>query len=133
MYWLAPSTTMASETSRSSWRAVYQTQPHVAGGEPRGVQRGTDATVLPGGGNLADAQEAVFYSPGIAVTKLEVVNPTQVKLTLKVAPDCRLGEHGIRVRTATGVTELRTLWVGALPIVDEKEPTATSPPRKRSR
>jgi len=90
--------------------------------QPRGAQRGTDATFVLGGNNLADAQEVAFYSPGIAVTKLEVVNNTQVKAAVKIAPDCRLGEHALRVRTATGVTELRTVWVGALPIVDEKEP-----------
>jgi hypothetical protein len=67
-------------------------------------------------------QEVVFYSPGLTVTKLEVVNAGQVKATVKIAPDARLGEHALRVRTATGVTELRTLWVGALPVVDEKEP-----------
>ena len=39
-------------------------------------------------------------------------------------PDCRLGEHAVRVRTATGISELRTFWVGALPVVDEKEPNS---------
>ena len=39
-------------------------------------------------------------------------------------PDCRLGEHAFRVRTATGICELRTFWVGALPVVDEKEPNS---------
>ena len=53
-----------------------------------------------------------------------MVNAGQVKATVKVAADARLGEHALRVRTATGVTELRTLWVGALPIVDEKEPNS---------
>jgi len=96
--------------------------PSLGSIQPRGAQRGTDATFVLGGNNLADAQEVAFYSPGIAVTKLEVVNNTQVKAAVKIAPDCRLGEHALRVRTATGVTELRTVWVGALPIVDEKEP-----------
>jgi len=113
---LALFTTLALSTS------VFAASPSLGIVQPRGVQRGTDATVVLSGGNLADAQEAVFYSPGFAVTKLEVVNATQVKLSLKIAPDTRLGEHGLRVRTATGVTDLRTVWVGALPIVDEKEP-----------
>ncbi len=104
--------------------SVFAASPSLGSIQPRGVQRGTDATVVLSGGNLADAQEAIFYSPGLTVTKLEVVNGNQVKLALKIAPDTRLGEHGLRVRTATGVTELRTLWIGALPIVDEKEPNS---------
>src|SRR5262249_4811461 len=40
------------------------------------------------------------------------------------APDCRLGEYAFRVRTATGVSDLRTFWVGALPVVDEQEPNS---------
>ena len=98
--------------------------PSLGSVQPRGAQRGTDATFVLGGGNLADAQEVVFYSPGLTVTKLEVVNAGQVKVAVKIAADARLGEHALRVRTATGLTELRTLWVGALPVVDEKEPNS---------
>ncbi len=90
--------------------------------QPRGAQRGTDAVLTLSGGNLADAKEVVFYSPGLTVSKLEVVNNNQVKATVKIAPDCLLGEHALRLRTATGITELRTFWVGALPVVAEKEP-----------
>lgn len=98
--------------------------PSLGSVQPRGVQRGTDAVLTLGGGNLADAQEVIFYSPGFTVAKLESVNGTQLKATVKIAPDTRLGEHAVRVRTATGVTELRTLWVGALPTVEEKEPNS---------
>jgi hypothetical protein len=90
--------------------------------QPRGFQRGTEATFILGGARLADAKEVLFYSPGFTVTKLEVVNPTQVKATVKIAPDTALGEHFLRIRTATGLTEMRTFWVGALPVVEEKEP-----------
>src|SRR5207244_8260197 len=41
-----------------------------------------------------------------------------------IAADCRLGEHAMRVRTATGLSELRTFYVGALPNVEEKEPNS---------
>ena len=39
-------------------------------------------------------------------------------MPVKIAADCRLGEHAFRLRTATGLSELRTFWVGALPVVD---------------
>ncbi|HEV3238232.1 MAG TPA: hypothetical protein VGZ25_14675, partial [Gemmataceae bacterium] len=69
---------------------------------PRGAQRGTDAVFLFNGARLTDAKEILLYYPGVTVTKLEVVNDTQVKATVKIAADCRLGEHVARVRTAGG-------------------------------
>jgi len=41
---------------------------------------------------------------------------------VKLAPDCPLGEHHLRLRTATGYSELRTFFVGPYPVVEEKEP-----------
>ena len=96
--------------------------PSLGAIQPRGAQRGTEAVVTFAGARLADAQEVLVYYPGVAVKKLEVVNDTQLKVTFAIAPDCRLGEHAFRVRTATGVSDLRSFWVGALPVVDEVEP-----------
>jgi hypothetical protein len=71
----------------------------------------------------------LFYSPGFTVSKLEVINDNQVKATVQIAADCQLGEHAMRVRTASGISELRTFYVGALPSLEEKEPNSefTSP------
>jgi hypothetical protein len=91
---------------------------------PRGAQRGTDAVVVFGGQNLNDAPEVMAYYPGITVTKTEVLSRDALRVTMKIAPDCRLGEHGFRVRTSSGVSDFRTFWVGALPVVDEKEPNS---------
>lgn len=98
--------------------------PSLGAIQPRGAQRGTEAVLTFTGARLADAQEVLVYYPGIRVTKLEVVNDGTLKVTVAIAPDCRLGEHAFRVRTATGVSDLRTFWVGALPVVDEKEPNS---------
>ncbi len=98
--------------------------PSLGGISPRGGQRGAEATVLFNGARLTDAKEILFYTPGFTVTKLEVVNDGQVKVTVQIAPDCRLGEHAMRVRTASGISELRTFYVGALPTVEEKEPNS---------
>jgi hypothetical protein len=92
--------------------------------QPRGAQRGTEAVLTFQGARLADAQEILVYYPGITVKKLEAVNDGTLKVTAVVAPDCRLGEHAFRVRTATGVSELRTFWVGAMPVVEEVEPNS---------
>ncbi|MEA2707931.1 MAG: hypothetical protein QOF78_532, partial [Phycisphaerales bacterium] len=91
---------------------------------PRGGQRGTEISIILAGDRLADAQELFFYKPGITVKKLELVDPKQVKIQLAIAPDAPIGEHPLRLRTATGVSELRTFWVGALPVVAEAEPNS---------
>jgi hypothetical protein len=88
---------------------------------PRGGQRGTEVVLGFGGTRLADAQELMCYSPGFQVVKLESKDDL-VKATIKIAADCKLGEHAFRVRTASGVSDLKTFWVGALPVVQEVEP-----------
>src|SRR5579864_641713 len=95
---------------------------------PRGIQRGTTGVLTFHGGQLADAKEILFFSPGFQVTKLEP-SAGSVKATIKVAADCRLGEHVAHVRTASGLTEYRTFYVGPFPAIEEKEPNTefTSP------
>ncbi|HHM12731.1 MAG TPA: peptidase, partial [Planctomycetaceae bacterium] len=91
---------------------------------PTGFQRGTTVEATFAGARLEDAQELLFYEPGITVKKITPVNANQIKATLEVAPSCRLGIHAVRVRTATGISNLRTFTVGALPVVEEKEPNS---------
>ncbi|HEY3968155.1 MAG TPA: PPC domain-containing protein, partial [Planctomycetaceae bacterium] len=98
--------------------------PSLGGLSPRGAQRGTEIEVVLSGGQLNDAQEILFYEPGIEVAKLEIVNPTTVKAVFKIAPECMLGSHRLRVRTATGISDLRPFFVGALPEIVEQEPNS---------
>jgi hypothetical protein len=103
---------------------VDAASPSLGGITPRGGQRGTEMPLFFNGARLSDAKEILAYSTGFSVTKLEIVNDNQVKATVKIAADCRIGEHALRVRTATGLSELRTFYVGALPNIDEKEPNS---------
>jgi hypothetical protein len=102
----------------------FAASPSLGGIAPRGGQRGTEIVLTFNGARLGDTQEVLLYSPGFAVSKVEVVNDNQIKAVVKIAPDCRLGEHAFRLRTATGISELRTFWVGALPTIAEKEPNS---------
>lgn len=106
--------------------------PVLGGIAPRGGQRGTEVVLTFSGARLDDAKEVMFYTPGFSVKKLEVVNASQVKATVQVAADCKLGEHAARVRTSSGISELRTFWVGALPVVQEKEPNSDFAAPRRS-
>ncbi|MCC6491996.1 MAG: PPC domain-containing protein [Pirellulales bacterium] len=91
--------------------------------QPQGGQRGTEVAVTLIGGRIGqDPQEVMFYDPGISVKGIERIDDNQMKVVLAIAADCQPGIHGLRVRTATGVTNLRTFHVGTLPEIVEKEP-----------
>ena len=47
-----------------------------------------------------------------------------VVATVKVLDNCRLGEHVAQVRTATGVSEYRTFYIGPYGPTEEKEPNS---------
>jgi hypothetical protein len=105
-------------------RSAHAAAPSLGSISPYGAQRGTEAEITFNGERLDDAQEIFVYYPGIEVKKLEVVNDKSVKTTLAIAPDCRPGIHAFRVRTASGISNLRTFMVGTLPEVAEVEPNS---------
>jgi hypothetical protein len=91
--------------------------------QPQGGQRGTEVAVTLIGGRIGqDPQQVLFYDPGIELKAIERIDDNQAKATFAIAPDCQPGIHGIRVRTATGLTNLRTFHVGTLPELSEQEP-----------
>ena len=118
---------------------------------PGGIQRGTVGEMIFEGERLHDALEILFYDPGFEVLKIEPIkdyvmpeNETYkgdalkkrneiefqaVRATIRVADDCRLGEHLAHMRTAGGVSEYRTFFVEAMPGIHEEEPNneLTSP------
>src|SRR5262245_42308568 len=100
---------------------AYAVAPRLTNILPPGGQRGTEVEVRFTGQRLDDTKEVVFYTPGISVVSLEA-GTNRLKATLKIAADCRLGEHSMRLRTATGVSEVRTFWVSALTNLAEAEP-----------
>lgn len=96
--------------------------PAIGAIRPVGGQRGTELDVTLSGARLGDAQEILWYQPGIQTLALAKVDDNTVKATLRIAPDARLGLYDLRLRTATGLSELRTFSVGAFPEVQEVEP-----------
>ena len=96
--------------------------PGFGGIAPYGAQRGKEIEVTLNGTRLTDAQEVLLYYPGITVTQFAVASDTQVKAKFNIAADFRLGIHALRIRTASGISDLRQVSVGALPDVAEKEP-----------
>lgn len=89
---------------------------------PPGVQRGHEHVLTFTGARLKDVEEVLLYEAGVTVKKVEAVDPKNVRVTIEVARDCRLGEHIAQLRTRSGISDYRSFFVGALPRVDEKEP-----------
>ena len=56
------------------------------------------------------------------VEKIVEATDKQVRVSLQIAADCPLGEHALRLRTASGISALRLFYVGPFPAVEEKEP-----------
>jgi len=108
---LGVSTTLATAAS-----------PSLGAIRPVGAQRGTEVEVTLSGARLGDAKEIFYYQPGITTVSLARVDDNTVKAKLKIAADAPLGLHDLRVRTASGISELRTFSVGALKEVSEVEP-----------
>ena len=96
--------------------------PVIRGMKPVGGQRGTEVVVTLTGQRLGDAKEILFYQPGIRVMKIEAGKDDQVKATLQISQDTPPGLYDFRLRTATGITALRTFSVGVLDEVNEAEP-----------
>ncbi|PQO27060.1 PPC domain-containing protein [Blastopirellula marina] len=102
--------------------AASAAEPNLQRLDPPGFQRGTEIEVVLRGDRIADAEEVMFYEPGVTMKSLEKVDAKQAKVVLNVAPDCRLGQHALRLRTASGISDVNLFYVGALPEVNEKEP-----------
>lgn len=102
-------------------RPSLANSPQLSSTEPAGAQRGTELEVAFHGERLNDAREILWYSPGVEVLSLEI--PTNqaavVKARLKLKPDCQLGEHSLRIRCDSGLSDLRTFWVSAMPSVKD--------------
>ena len=93
---------------------------------PRGGQQGSTVEIVLTGQRLNDIHQILFYTPGFTVEKLagDEKNVNRATATVKIAPDCALGEHSLRVATRTGLSTLATFWVGPYETVLEVEPNS---------
>jgi hypothetical protein len=110
---------LVSLLAMSVARAVSPSFTAVA---PAGGKRGSQLEVTLRGDRLSDAQEIFVYRPGITVERIVEATDKQVRAVLQIAEDCPLGEHFLRIRTASGISALRLFYVGPFAAVEEKEP-----------
>ncbi len=109
--------------------------PRLARVVPPGGQRGTTVEVMLQGRYLDKPEEVFVYEPGITVESIESVegnvefrgyrgrveSGSGVRVKLKIADDCPLGVHGLRLRTAAGISEYQRFSVGPFATIEEDE------------
>lgn len=109
--------------------AVFTVAPAALAGSPRlthvypaGGQRGAEIEFACSGGNLADARELLFDTPGFKVVELKAPDEKEKRLRVKVAiaAEVSLGEHSFRVVTNSGVSDVRLFYVSPFPMVEEQ-------------
>lgn len=102
-------------------------EPYIDQLTPQGVRRGDAAAVVKITGPRVGEEplEVLFDEPGVSVSALKAIDGGTVEATLAIAPDSELGRKPLRLRTATGLSNLVTLHVGALEHLDEAEPNNT--------
>ncbi|HVV01744.1 MAG TPA: hypothetical protein VHH88_10315, partial [Verrucomicrobiae bacterium] len=110
----------------ASVAGLHATDPSLRSILPLGGKAGSDVEVSFGGDRLEDTQEILSYEPGLDVVRLNLVTNKVVKAEIRIAPDCPPGEHHLRLRTATGLSDLRTFFVGPVPVLHEIEPNNTT-------
>ena len=98
-----------------------RTAPRIQALEPPGGQRGTEVVVAVTGQRLFEPQGLLLDGPGLEVTAIVAGDkPEDCKVTLRIAADCPLGQHSLRLRTAFGLSNLVQFTVGVLPEVKEQ-------------
>ena len=106
---------------------LWAGSPRVTRVTPPGGQRGTTVEIELLGRYLEQPREVLFYGHGISAEAIqpvtdEKVDPgTRVRMRFTLAADCPLGPHGLRLRTAQGVSEYHRFFVGPYPTVAEEE------------
>lgn len=109
--------------------------PRLARVVPPGGQRGTTVEVMLQGRYLEKPEEVLVYETGITVESVEAIEGnieirgyrgrveagSGVRVKLKIADDCSLGVHGLRLRTAAGISEYQRFTVGPFATIEEDE------------
>jgi len=115
---LAAIVALAMLMSISAWAI----NPALSTITPRGATRGQTVELTFHGKNFADSVDLIFHDSGLKLVEMGVIEAGKFTCKVEITPDCTLGTKGVRVRTKTGVSNLRLFSVGALTEVKETEP-----------
>lgn len=124
---------------------LAQTRPPVLFSvTPYGIQRGTTATVVVDGANIANADRAIFSTPALTATLgayedrgpdirerrpgetgaiiQDKAQKARLTLTITASADAPLGRQGFRIHTPLGTSSFIPVWVGSDREQSESEP-----------
>ncbi len=102
--------------------SAFAAKPQVNVISPCGVQRGTTTEVELSGEQLGDANQILFYEPGVVASDIKVVDANKIKFKLTTTADADCDLHAFRVVTSLGLSNLRLVGVSPFPSVSEVEP-----------
>ena len=106
-------------------QSIFAASPSLGSIIPRGGKRGTEVDLNFNGDRLSDAVEILFYSPGFTVVDFTPGgSPKHLKVKIAISPDAELGEHLMRVRTKSGLSGVKSFWVGQFETTEEVEPNS---------
>ena len=94
--------------------------PRVQGVFPAGAGRGSEVTITLRGERLAAPQGVLLDGPGLEVLAVDAGDNGRCSVRLRVAADCPLGQHGLRLRTPAGLGNLVPFHAGPLPALLEQ-------------
>lgn len=103
---------------------AWASNPEIVSIVPAGIQRGVPTEITFNGARIGDAKQFLFFTPGIEATNITAVNDNQIKATITASADCPCDLHAFRLYTSSGLSNLRLLSVGAMPVVSEVEPNS---------
>lgn len=89
--------------------------------QPAGLPKG-ETEIAFQGARLEDFEGFVFYSPGFEMKSVKSVKPNRVEVVLSVGPEVPLGNHLLRIRTKSGLSFIKQIFVGPYQNVKEVEP-----------
>ena len=108
----------------ASASVAWASQPALTSSTPRGLQRGTTQKVTLRGTRLSDARQLLLDREGIHVKSVKPVDNSKVEVELEIPADTLPGLYPMRLVSETGISNMMMFSVGALPMVDEKEPNS---------
>ncbi|HEX6812645.1 MAG TPA: PPC domain-containing protein [Planctomycetota bacterium] len=100
--------------------ALVPQSPAVERMAPMGGQRGTEVSVTLTGQRFFEPRDLMLSRPGLEVLEVKAEKAEQCAVRLRIAKDCPLGAHPVRLRTDAGISNLLLFSVGVLPEVGEQ-------------
>ncbi|TWT49226.1 hypothetical protein Pla22_44180 [Rubripirellula amarantea] len=102
--------------------SAFASFPVVSRSEPLGAVRGEEATFTFHGTRLGDAHSAIADLPGIEILEVKAVDGKKATVKIKSDPNLAPGLYPIRLVTQSGISNIRLVGIGAMPVVQEVEP-----------